>query len=423
MTKKFQIAFSIITLLVTLSFRNILPQAYTQRLLFPAHYTTLRGNTGGQPVTALRKKDQSGIADNWTAYVEFTTPATPYRGYLTFTIPADLNVTTVKKMTLRLNYKGPTTAVQRWTWSLYDWSNGRWIKIGDNQAAPAWYWKLLSFTVPAPYERYLNSSTRQMRLLITSNNATEDMDLDYAAIILGLPTPNHWQPNPVSSWQIQYSGTINTSLSVDIYNLDGFDTDASTVASLHQRGIRVMCYFNAGAWEDWRPDKDQFPAEVLGNDYAGWPGEKWLDIRRLDILGPLMRARMQMCKDKGFDGIDPDNLDGYLQSTGFPLTYANQLAYNRFLANTAHNLGLGIGLKNDLEQIPDLVAYFDWAINESCFEFQECNAYQPFLNAGKAVFNIEYNLALDQFCTQANALNFNSIKKHRALDAYRESCR
>jgi hypothetical protein len=132
---------------------------------------------------------------------------------------------------------------------------------------------------------------------------------------------------------------------------------------------------------------------------------------------------MDMCKSKGFDGIDPDNVDGYTNDTGFPLTYQQQLTFNIFLANAAHSRGLAIGLKNDLNQINDLVRYFDWQLNEQCFQYNECDLLLPFINAGKPVFNIEYNLATSQFCAQANAMNFNSLKKNLALDAYRAACR
>ena len=178
------------------------------------------------------------------------------------------------------------------------------------------------------------------------------------------------------SWQIQYTEEIDIDLDVDMFNLDLFDTPNSLIQELHQRGIFVLCYFSAGSYEDWRPDREQFPAEVLGQDMAGWPGEKWLDIRRLDLLAPIMEARLDLAVQKGCDGVDPDNVNGYENDTGLPLTYEDQLIYNRYLATESHERGMAVGLKNDLAQIPDLVAYFDWIINESCFTFDECHLPQ-----------------------------------------------
>ena len=49
-------------------------------------------------------------------------------------------------------------------------------------------------------------------------------------------------------------------------------------------------------------------------------------------------------------------MQGGISATGFALTAADQLAYNRFLAATAHALGLAIGLKNDVGQTASLVS-------------------------------------------------------------------
>jgi hypothetical protein len=207
-----------------------------------------------------------------------------------------------------------------------------------------------------------------------------------------------------------------------MYDIDLFDNNASVVAQLHSMGRKVVCYVDVGTWENWRPDASQFPNVVKGGS-NGWPGELWLDIRRLDILGPLMTARLQMCKNKGFDGVEPDNVDGYTNSTGLPLTYADQIAYNTYIAQAAHKLGLAVALKNDLDQAQDLLPHFDFALNEQCFEFSECAKLVPFTAAGKAVFEVEYNLGTSSFCTEANALDFNSLKKNLALDAFRVACR
>src|SRR3972149_750836 len=82
---------------------------------------------------------------------------------------------------------------------------------------------------------------------------------------------------------------------------------------------------------------------------------------------PIMRERFDLCRDKGFDGIEPDNMDGYTNDTGFPLTYEDQLRYNLWLAQEAHARGLSIGLKNDPDQGTDLVHDFAWALSEDCF--------------------------------------------------------
>lgn len=266
-----------------------------------------------------------------------------------------------------------------------------------------------------------NTTAPATRPTVTALDSTEPIST-YLPVVI---TSEHtiWQPAPGTSWQWQLSGSIDTSFAVQMYDIDLFDTPQSVIDQLHAGGRVVICYFSAGSWEDWRADATNFPASVLGNQLDGWPDEKWLDIRRLDILGPLMQARLDLAVQKQCDGVEPDNVDGYTNNSGFPLTAANQLAYNIWLAEQAHSRGLSIGLKNDLGQIPQLVSYFDWALNEQCFEYTECDALTPFVDAGKAVFGVEYNLETSAFCSQANTRNFDWLKKNLVLDAARTACR
>lgn len=236
-----------------------------------------------------------------------------------------------------------------------------------------------------------------------------------------------WHPQVITSWQWQLDNLpIDTSYDTHMIDIDLFDNDTETVAALHSQGRKVVCYVNVGSWEAWRPDASQFPAEVIGKDYEGWEGEKWLDIRRLDLIGPILEARFDLCAAKGFDGLEPDNIDGYANNTGFPITEQEQLTFNIWLANQAHRRGLSIGLKNDSDQVEALLPYFDWALTEDCVADNWCVTMTPFIESGKPVFAAEYTdrfHSLDQFCPQLNALDFNGIFKHRALDAWMQACR
>ncbi len=248
-----------------------------------------------------------------------------------------------------------------------------------------------------------------------------------------VPCRSCWRPSLSESWQIELSDTpAPPYLPVTMIELDGFDTPAATVAALHRtlRGRGVVCYIDAGTWENWRPDASQFPPGLLGLPDSGWPGERWLDIAKYPgALARIMRARVQMCKDKGFNAVDFDNVDGYTNDTGFPLTAADQLRYDVFLANLAHQFGLSVALKNDEQQIPVLLPYFDFAVDEQCFQYAECTTAQnggygldEFTRAGKAVFDIEYTLRLSQFCPAAKRDHFNALRKHLSLDAWRQAC-
>jgi len=205
-------------------------------------------------------------------------------------------------------------------------------------------------------------------------------------------------------------------------NIDLFDTPADRIEKLHDSEYVVVCYFSAGSREDWRADADDFSQEVLGKKMQGWEGERWLDIRRNDDLAPVMIARLDLAVSKGCDGVEPDNVDGYQNRTGFALTAEDQLSYNIWLAEQTHRRGLSIGLKNDLDQVQELEPYFDWALNEQCFEYDECDKLLPFVEAGKAVFGVEYNLEVDEFCDQANAMRFSWLRKELDLGAWGEAC-
>ena len=231
-----------------------------------------------------------------------------------------------------------------------------------------------------------------------------------------------WSPPLGSTFQVQFGGLpVDETVPASVYDLDAFDTDASTVASLHSAGRHVVCYVDAGTWEKWRPDAGLYPKKIRGKS-NGWPGEKWLDISRLDVLGPILGARLDLCAAKGFDAVEFDNVDGYANKTGFKLSAADQLTFDLWLADAAHARGLGAGLKNDVEQVPELVSSFDFAIDEQCAQYHECETLTPFVSAGKPVFEIEYKLSKKAFCTQASALGFAAMRKHLSLDAWRDPC-
>jgi hypothetical protein len=232
-----------------------------------------------------------------------------------------------------------------------------------------------------------------------------------------------WSPESgyKTQWQWQLSSVPKYKKGIDIYGFDGEDATKSDVAKLKDKGAKAICYISAGSWENWRNDASKFPSSVKGKNLDGWAGEKWLDIRNLDVLLPIMGERMDTCKEKGFDAIEPDNIDGYTNKTGFPLTAKDQLNYNKALAELAHDRGLSIALKNDVDQIKDLEPYFDFAINESCFRYNECDDYKVFVDAGKAVLNVEYTSS-SKHCTKAKTLGISSMNKKVNLNAWRKPC-
>jgi hypothetical protein len=248
--------------------------------------------------------------------------------------------------------------------------------------------------------------------------------LTLAAVPGAAQAATWWKPSAktIKSWQIQFTGTLNTSVTAQVWDVDGDGTTKAQVAALHAKGAKVICYVSAGSYENWRSDRSRFPAAVLGKTLDGWPDERWLDVRRWDVLAPIMKTRFTACKAKGFDAVDPDNMDGYANDNGLGLTAADQLLYNRRIAALAHSLGLAAGLKNDLEQIPQLVASYDFAVNEQCAQYRECALLTPFIRANKPVFEIEYEVPATSYCTASKRLGLLPLRKKLELTAWLQRC-
>jgi hypothetical protein len=156
---------------------------------------------------------------------------------------------------------------------------------------------------------------------------------------------------------------------------------------------------------------------VIGRRYQGFPDESWINIRRVDAIAAPLRKRFDICRRKGFDAVEPDNVNGYTNDTGFPLTARDQLRFNHWVARQVHARGMSVALKNDPEQAQALVGSFDFAVVEQCFQYDECGRFKPFVDAGKAVFEAEYEIPPSQFCSKAQSLDFSAIRKSYALTA------
>lgn len=230
------------------------------------------------------------------------------------------------------------------------------------------------------------------------------------------------KPGASFSW---FLGDQGNAPFADVIDLDLFDASAGDVAALKAKGAYLVCYVNVGAFEDWRPDKDAFPAQVIGEKYDGWAGERWLDIRHIEALDPVLNRRFELCKSKGFDAIEPDNLDGFQTRTGFPLTRADQVKFNLWIADKAHALGLGIGIKNVPDLLPELASSFDFALLEDCFVQGWCGEFAQFRASGKAVFAVEYtdnHIKMSALCAEMKALGFGGLLKNRNLDRFEKRC-
>lgn len=110
--------------------------------------------------------------------------------------------------------------------------------------------------------------------------------------------------------------------------------------------------------------------------------------------------------------IATNTVDGYTQRSGFPLTAADQIAYNTWLADTAHSLGLAVGLKNDIAQVAELAPKFDFFVNEQCMQYSECGLYAP---AKAGALQSPLALSLSPFCASRVCLWSKAAARHRCL--------
>lgn len=238
-----------------------------------------------------------------------------------------------------------------------------------------------------------------------------------------------WKPAAGISfdWDLDNISSTDT-FSTAVVDVDAFTTSAETVARLHAAGKKVIAYISAGTLEDDRPDAALLPKEVIGKIYDEWPHEKWLDIRQVDELMPWLKQRIAMIVQKGFDGIEPDNLDGYTNEAGFAITLADVKKYADSLIALAHKNGLSIGQKNVAELTADYAGKFDWALTEDAFKQGWQNNMTPYIKLNKPVFVVEYTDVTTRqtfentYCPEAHALGFTAILKKRDLSKWMYRC-
>ncbi|BDW91121.1 endo alpha-1,4 polygalactosaminidase [Thalassospira tepidiphila] len=261
----------------------------------------------------------------------------------------------------------------------------------------------------------------------------------WAGILLGLllhgqtaqaDTTKEWTSVPSGPFHWQLQGTLDVNNAIRVVGADLFDTSADQVAAWRAAGQYPICYINVGAVEDWRDDAMAFPQDVIGAPYWGWDGENWLDISRFELFANVITARLDLCRDKGFLAIEPDNIDAYeadqsSKPTGFDITRADQLRYVNWLIKEAHLRGLAIGQKNVADLVPDLVGQMDFALLESSYRLGFMAEFDPYIGQGKPVFAVEY---VDEgadpaaFCPAARAHGFQGVIARTDLDRGPQNC-
>ena len=227
------------------------------------------------------------------------------------------------------------------------------------------------------------------------------------------------------SWAWNLAGGPIPDVAVDVVDVDLVETPEAEVRRAETNGIRTVCYLSAGTFESDRPDAGEYPEEILGNTWDEWD-ERYVDIRRLDVLGPILGARLDLCAAKGFSAVEPDNVDTYGADTGFDLTEADAIKFARWIADEAHRRGLAVAQKNIPELAGELVDFFDFAITEDCFDDGWCTEMAPYREAGKAILDAEYTDRMDalspDLCAEASDLGISVLLADRDLTENLDHC-
>ncbi|NOR61286.1 MAG: endo alpha-1,4 polygalactosaminidase [Rhodobacteraceae bacterium] len=244
------------------------------------------------------------------------------------------------------------------------------------------------------------------------------------ALVLGA-VPAMAAPDVGAAWDWQLGESVRAPQGIEIFDTDPDSASARTIAQLNARGVYTICYVSVGTLENYRDDRRDFPRSVVGRVYGDWPDERFLDVRQLDVLLPLMQARFQRCKDMGFDAIEPDNMDVYDNESGFRISRRDGIRYIKALADMAHGMGLEIGQKNVPEITRQLIGSMDFVITEDCFSDGWCEDVSAYTRAGKPVLAAEYTdtgVSWAAACAYGRANGYSMILKDRDLSAALQTC-
>ena len=224
-------------------------------------------------------------------------------------------------------------------------------------------------------------------------------------------------------WQL--TSPCDVALNVRVLAPGTDDPAAEDIAALRARGVKPVCYISVGTWESYRADKDLFPASVIGKAPGDWPDENYIDNRQLDVVLPIITARMDCCPADGFLAVEADNLGFMNNDTGSDITRDDVLPYANALANHAHSVGLEIAQKNAPTLVPELVGKMDFAVVKECSQYDFCEDMLPYREAGKDVLAVEYEeggLDWDDVCARARRLGFHLLLKQYEITAGGKIC-
>jgi hypothetical protein len=298
-------------------------------------------------------------------------------------------------------------------------------------------------------------------LLVWAGGGATTMATARAAVARTWWHPADTGPNdgPEFQWELDHaldihhasdtgSGAVNSlgkrSGVTTVYDIDGITNPASTVTALHKLGDRAICYIEVGAAGNYYSAGDEHikvtyyrqleQAHDLGARMPGY-SERYLNVRAASTVRIIEAMIRQQCAAKGFDAVEPDIDDSYTDTTGFPITEADNIRYDLALGAYAHSLGLAWGQKNgdnDPEFSRALEPHTDFLLDEECNYYQTCGIVAPpYIKAGKLALDAEYTddwgpsaaADLKRFCQADAASHLDGTLFTADLAGQRNPCR
>ncbi len=224
-----------------------------------------------------------------------------------------------------------------------------------------------------------------------------------------------------------------------VYDIDGIDNSASTVAALHAMGDHVICYIEVGSAGNYYSAAGEGLATTyyaqyqaagdLGDKLSGYP-EYFLNINAPSALAITEAMISQQCAAKGFDAVETDideTFDDNEGPTGFTITEPEEEAYMTTLANYMHSLGLAWIIKNpddvgNASYADAMYPLADGVITEQCNQYDSCQ-YLSEYKGHKAIFNAEYSPeTTSEFCAADIAAGINGALFPVSLNGPRSPC-
>ena len=205
-----------------------------------------------------------------------------------------------------------------------------------------------------------------------------------STVVITLP------PGPgVLSYQL--GGGYDPPAGTDVVVRDSTDEPAA--------GVYSVCYVN-GFQTQPGADLDAIDTLLLheGDERVtdpGWPDEVLYDAstpEQRSQVAELVSRDLDLCAEKGFQGVDLDNLDSWTRSRGL-LDVDDAEALANLLVSAAHDRDLAVGQKNAAEHTGRFRGAFDFAVVEECAQYDECDAYTDAY--GDLVYAVEYTDAQD----------------------------